>query len=138
MTISLADHGGNVFFASPDAVGGLAGFINTFSYGAVAVETTIGRYTKDDGTVEIVPQAGNSLGAENVGPLVGPVVINEIRYRPLGDALEFIELHNTSGFAVPLFDPANPANTYRLAGDVQLAAGVGHTVHCDLPLTHAL
>ena len=54
-------------------------------------------------------------GAENARPLVGPVVISELMYNPLsGD--EFIELTNRSDQPVPLYDPLQPANTWRIRG----------------------
>ncbi len=122
---TLADQGGQVYIASPDAVGDLAGFISTFSYGAADVEASFGRYTTSDGRVEIVEQASNSFGSDNTGPRVGPVVINEVHYRPLGNADEYIELHNVTDTTVSLFDPANPANTYQLSGAVELEFPTG-------------
>ena len=50
------------------------------------------------------------------GPRVGPVVINEIHYHPAAGGDEFIELRNISGAEVPLFDPANPTNTWEVSG----------------------
>lgn len=61
-------------------------------------------------------QFRTGTGKTNAYPKVGPVVINEIMYNQLGtnDALEFVELHNILGTPQPLFDPANPANTWRM------------------------
>ena len=55
-------------------------------------------------------------GKTNAYAKVGPVVINEIMYNQPGtnDALEFVELQNILGTPQPLFDPANPANTWRV------------------------
>jgi hypothetical protein len=63
-------------------------------------------------------------GAPNPYPKVGPVVISEIMYHPPDELIgtnwvdntwaEFIELHNFSSNAVPLYDPAYPTNTWRL------------------------
>ncbi len=116
-TFTLPDLGGAVFLASPDAVGGLAGFIAAINYGAVDPETTIGRYTTSDGRIEIVEQVSNTLGSDNAGPRVGPVVINEVMYRPLDGADEFIELHNISDTDVPFSDAEQ--HTYRLEGAVE-------------------
>ena len=114
---TLPDLGGQVFLASPDAVGALAGFIAVMNFAAVDPEATVGRYTTSDGRVEIVEQVSNTLGSDNAGPRVGPVVINEIMYRPLGGADEFIELHNTSAADVPF--SADEQNSYRLEGAVE-------------------
>lgn len=56
------------------------------------------------------------VGAANAYAKVGPVVLSEIMYHPAGtnDALEFVELRNVSAETVPLYDPANPAHTWRL------------------------
>jgi hypothetical protein len=63
-------------------------------------------------------------GAPNPYPLVGPIVISEIMYHPPEEWIgsnwvdntwaEFIELHNVSTNAVPLYDPDYPENTWRL------------------------
>lgn len=68
-------------------------------------------------------------GASNAYPRVGPLVINEIMYHPpdAGEppvnnvADEFVELHNIGDDAVSLFDPLQPANTWRLSGEVDFA-----------------
>ena len=128
---TLADHGGQVFLASPDAVGELAGFISSFRYSAVDAGASIGRYTKSDGSIEIVEQAVTTFGNDNSAPRVGPVVINEIHYRPVGDSDEYIELHNTSAAPVSLFDPANPENPYQLSGAVELEFPSGIEIPAD-------
>src|SRR5262249_23101093 len=50
------------------------------------------------------------------GPRVGPVVISEIQYHPQPGGDEFVELANVSAQSVPLFDPLNPTNGWRLHG----------------------
>ena len=73
-------------------------------------------------------------GAPNAYPRVGPVVISEIMcYPPLigtNDNLrdEFIELHNLSGVAVPLYDPAHPTNGWRLGDGVSFDFTTNHTI----------
>jgi hypothetical protein len=65
-----------------------------------------------------------TLGQANAGPAIPPVVITEVMFNPpvlngennLRD--EFIEIYNSSQQPVPLFDPAYPTNTWRLAGGV--------------------
>ena len=66
-------------------------------------------------------------GATNAGPVVGPVIVNEIFYNPpAGVSDEYIELYNNSGGPVDLYDPANPSNHWRLGGgiDYTFPAGV--------------
>ena len=102
---------------------------------------SVGRVTTRFGT-QFVPLARRTFGVDapesvfafrkgrgeaNTGPQVGPVVISEIMYEgqqnvaDLGQAqLEYVELHNISGQAVPLFNPLEPQNTWRLRGGVKL------------------
>jgi len=67
--------------------------------------------------------------------MVGPVVISEVMYHPpdlaggIDDvANEFIELRNITGSAVPLFDPANPPNTWRLKDAVSFNFPTGMNI----------
>lgn len=69
-------------------------------------------------------------GLTNAPARVPPVVINEIMYRSTnwfdagaGIPEEYIELHNRTGEAVSLFDPAYPTNRWKL----------GEAVSFDLP-----
>jgi hypothetical protein len=75
-----------------------------------------------------VEQFRQGTGAPNTGPRIGPVVINEIMYNPLSPdgttdntADEFIELLNITSQPVPLYDPANPENLWRLQGAVDFS-----------------
>jgi hypothetical protein len=68
-------------------------------------------------------QFRSGAGTNNAYPQVGPIVFSEIMYRPVDfpgsvDNVrdEFIELYNAASSAVALYDPANPANTWRLRG----------------------
>jgi hypothetical protein len=115
-SFNLSSHGEEVWLYSAGAGGELTGFSDGFSFGAAANGVSFGRYTISSGAVRYPAQAANSLGAANVGPRVGPVVINEIQYHPaLGDT-EFVELKNITGAVVPLYDVDYPTNTWRLEG----------------------
>ncbi len=74
-----------------------------------------------------VAQFRSGVGLSNSYAKVGPVVFNEVNYHPVtivGNNLsessgeEFVELHNMTGSAVPLYDPAHPANTWRIDGGI--------------------
>ena len=73
-------------------------------------------------------------GGPNASPRVGPVVVSEILYRPppLGTndnvQEEFIELHNLSGVAVPLYDARFPTNGWRLRNAVDFDFNTNHTL----------
>ncbi len=94
----------------------VGGYRDERDFGATEVEVTVGRHIKSTGGTDFVNMATQTMNAANSAPKVGPVVINEVMYHPAGDNEddEFIEIRNITGAAVPLFDPAHPANTWRL------------------------
>jgi hypothetical protein len=111
--------GGELWLSEADAAGNLTGFRTGVRFGAAANNVSFGRYGS-----EFVAQSARTFGALNAGPLVGPIVINEIMYHPLEGivgATEFIELRNVSGASVDLFDPARPGNTWRLSDGIEFA-----------------
>ena len=103
----------------------LTGYRHGFEFGPQMNGVTFGRYVSSDGVEHFVTQERNSLGAPNIGPQVGPLVINEIMYAPPPFGLdadlvdEFIELRNISEMPVALFDPAHTTNAWRFGGAVQ-------------------
>jgi hypothetical protein len=112
-------------------------------FGAALWGASLGRYvtpTVDDFTVLSRPSFGvdtptsvgdfrRGTGLPNALPKVGPVVINEIMFHPpdiifggvTNDNVldEYIELHNITTTAVPLYDAFFPLNTWRLANGVE-------------------
>ena len=119
---SLSSLGDEVYLFSADAQGNLNGYVHGFKFGAALNGVSFGLYRTSDGQEHFVAQEKTSLGLPNAGPSVGPVVISEIMYQPppLGannnTSDEFIELHNTSAQAVPLYDPAHLTNTWHVRG----------------------
>ncbi len=113
---SLSSHGDEVFLSSADAAGNLTGFTDGFSFGAAENGVSFGRHTNSAGAILFTAQVAPSLGAANLGPRVGPVVINEIRYWPRPGDEEFIEIRNLTGAEIRLFDPAHPTNRWRING----------------------
>lgn len=63
-------------------------------------------------------QFRTGTGLTNAYPKVGPLVFNEIMYNfgggTINDVLEFVELRNITASPLPLYDVANPQNTWRL------------------------
>ena len=96
----------------------MSGYAHGFGFGAAEDWMSFGRYVSSEGREHFVAQVANSLGTNNVGPRVGPVVISELMYEPAGVGTndntldEFIELQNITGDAVRLFDPLAPTNTW--------------------------
>jgi len=111
----------------------LLGYLQGYSFGAAETGISFGRYTNSQTNVHFVAMSALTLGTANAAPKVGPVVISEINYRPDEQVLgvdnefdEFIEIANLTGSPVPLFDPANPGNTWRLrsAVDFDFPSGI--------------
>ena len=131
----LGADGDEIWLFSADATGQLTGYVHGHRFGAADEGVSFGRHITSDGEEHFVAQVSPSLGADNSGPRVGPVVINEIMYHPpdlgrtdeSGDD-EYLELLNTSAQPVPLFDPDAPTNTWRVRGGVALDFPAGVTI----------
>ncbi len=107
--------GGEIYLFSADGSGVLTGYRHGFDYGASEPGVSLGLVTTTDGREHFVQQERPSFGEANAGPLVGPVVISEIDYRP-SNSDEFIELTNISDQPVKLYDPLDPTSTWRIDG----------------------
>ena len=99
----------------------LTGYVDGYNFGAAETGVSFGRYVNSAGEIFFVAQSARTLGTNNAGPKVGPVVISEIMYHPPDLAGnqdnatdEYLELLNITAEDVPLFDPAHPTNTWRL------------------------
>jgi hypothetical protein len=122
--------GDEVYLSQATAPGVLTGYRAFAEFGASENGVSFGRFQTSVGydftamsahtfgmdNPETTNDFRAGMGLTNAYPKVGPVVINEIMYRPpsTNDALEFLELRNITGAAVPLYDTNNPANTWRL------------------------
>ncbi|HKQ37627.1 MAG TPA: lamin tail domain-containing protein [Verrucomicrobiae bacterium] len=122
---SLSSLGEEVFIFSADPFSEeLTGYYNGFDFGAAENGRTFGRYITSTGGDQFPPQRTPTLGAPNSGPLIGPIVISEIHYRPPdlrngdfsfdNDFDEYVELENTGATSVALYDLQHPTNTWRL------------------------
>lgn len=115
-SFSLNATGDQVYLFSATQDGALTGYSDGFVFGAAQNGVTFGRYTNAVGEVHFPPQVRPTLGFQNAGPRVGPVVINEIHYRPLPGYVEFLELKNITRETINLYDPQIPTNTWRING----------------------
>ncbi len=112
----------------------ITGYTHGFKFGASRKGVSFGRSVTSDSLEHFVAQLRPTLGAPNAGPVVGPVVINELMFNPplLGtnnNTLdEFIELRNISTRPVPLFDTAAPTNTWQLGDGVTFTFPTGATL----------
>jgi len=115
-SFALSSAGEQLFLFSGDLNTNLTGYSHGANFGAAATNVSFGRYLTSVGDEHFPPQLTQTFGASNAGPLVGPLVINEIMYHPEPGYDEFVELKNISSDPVPLFDPALMTNTWKLSG----------------------
>ncbi|MFT7641368.1 MAG: hypothetical protein ACI9G1_003115, partial [Pirellulaceae bacterium] len=102
-------HGDELFLTAGNGLGEIVSFTDHIQFPAAANGESYGRFP--NGTGDIVPLTSLTLNAENSGPRIGPVIINEVMYNPpivdngfAPEVLEFLEIHNTSGASVDLTD----------------------------------
>jgi hypothetical protein len=91
-------------------------FVASQSFGCAPTGGTLGRYLNSIGDPHFVLMAAETKGSANSAPRVGPAVISEIMCHPAPGGNQFIEIENISGSPLNLWDPANPAHTWKLDG----------------------
>ena len=115
-SFALNSAGDDVYLFSGDAGGNLTGYSHGFNFAGAELNVSFGRIVTSAGDEYFPRQISRTFGATNSGPLVGPLVINEVMYHPFTGYDEFVEILNISGSTVLLYDPANPANTWKVGG----------------------
>ena len=132
---ALNSEGDDLYLYTATTGGTLTGYRTGVSFGAAESGVSFGRHQTSVGfdftalsqrtfgadVPASLAEFRAGLGLANAYPKVGPMVVSEIMYHPpdvMGtndDSLnEFIELHNLTGDAQPLYDVSNPTNTWRL------------------------
>lgn len=152
---ALSSAGGDqVYLCEADGGGALTGMRAVAKFGPSANGVSFGRYVNSVGEADHVAMSARSFGVDspltvaqfrtgagavNPYPKVGPVVVGEIMYHPPdlivpgvstndNEVEEFIELRNTSGATVPLYDPAHTTNGWRLRDAVDFTFTSAHTI----------
>jgi hypothetical protein len=130
--------GEEIYLFSGDAQTNLTGYLHGFKYGVQKTNDTVGRFVSGAGKDLFVTQQSASIGSENTGPAVPPIVVNEIMYHPpdlfangayWNDSLnEYIEVYNRSAAAVQLFDPAHATNSWKISGGAKFTFPPGATL----------
>ncbi|MFM1767771.1 MAG: hypothetical protein RJA22_300 [Verrucomicrobiota bacterium] len=129
---AFSSSGDEAYLFSANAAGELTGYYHGWTFGAADPGTSFGYHVNSTGAEQFVAQRALSLGADNLGPRVGPVVLSEIHYHPPdraggadNTADEFVELLNISDTPVLLQHPTLPTNTWRLQGGLDYAFPAG-------------
>lgn len=131
-------HGDEAWLSEADAAGNLTGYRTGAKFGAAINGVSFGRITTSAGVdyaaltnrtfgqdnPSTLAQFRTGAGLPNAVPLVGPVILSEVMYHPPDNGLitgddEYIELQNVTAAPVQLSHPAQPANTWHLAGGVE-------------------
>ena len=112
---SLGDEG---YLFAANSGGTLTGYSHGFSFGPSETGVSFERYQISTGAEHFTAQSVNSLGVANAYPKIGPLIITEIMYNPSSDnsSVDYLEIVNVTNSPVELFDPANPANRWRIDG----------------------
>jgi hypothetical protein len=116
IAFALGATGDSVYLFSALTNSQLTGYSHGFAFGAMFNGVAFGRYVNSAGDELLPMEISPTFGATNSGPRIGPVVITEIHYHPTAGEDEFVELFNITSNSVPLFDPVNPANTWKFNG----------------------
>ncbi len=112
---TLDSSGGSLYLCSGDGTN-LTGYNHGVRFGAAEKGVSFGRYINSVGEEQFPAQISVSAGSTNAGPRLGSVLITEIMYHPPMDGDEFVEIQNVTSAEIPLYDPKNPNNTWRLGG----------------------
>ncbi|PKL88114.1 MAG: hypothetical protein CVV23_12025 [Ignavibacteriae bacterium HGW-Ignavibacteriae-2] len=115
-SFQLNAHGDMVYIISANEAGEKTGYRHGFEFGEIENGATFGRYVNSINEEHFVKQREVTLGSENAGPLVGPVIINRIMYNPDYKNYEFLEIINISGVSVNLYHSQELYNTWRING----------------------
>ena len=124
-SFALSGTGDDVYLFSGDAAGNLTGYSHGWDFAAAEADVSFGRYVNSVGEEHFPRQTARTFGSANAGPLVGPLVLNEIMYHPYVGYDEYIEIRNLTGGTVSLDGPGG--NTWKIAG-INYVFPVGQSV----------
>ncbi len=114
-SFTFNSHGEEAWVLS-DARGCLYGYCHGCKFGELENGISIGRYITSDGKEVFVTQKSVTLGKENSGPLIGPLIINEIMYHSPDNEGDYVEIANISGEEIRLSHPQYPEHTWKISG----------------------
>jgi hypothetical protein len=122
---ALSSNGDEIYLFSANAAGELTGHMDGFKFGAAANGVSFIAARTTDGISHFEPAVSVTQESANSAIRIGPLVITELMFQPLTVGTddntrdEYIEIRNNSPQTVTLYDPAHPANAWRLAGGAE-------------------
>lgn len=120
---ALSSAGDQAYLASANDAGALTGFIIGARFGASENGVSSGRHRTSRG-FEFAPMLALTLEQSNAVPRIGPVVINEIMYRPGAvSGSEFIEFYNRSGTNIDLSEWSVEGASFVFPSGTTIGAG---------------
>jgi hypothetical protein len=130
--------GEEIYLFSGNAQTNLTGYVDGFKYDTRKIGESLGRSRTSDGRDIFISQIQPTIGTNNSGHAIDPLVINEIMYHPpdvfLNNAWwnnsedEYIELFNSSNAAISLFDTQHPTNRWKLSGGADFVFPTGASI----------
>lgn len=115
-SFALSSAGDDVYLFSGNSTGDLTGHSHGFDFAGGESGVSFGRHVNSIGEEQFPRQSSRTFNSANAGPLVGPLVINEVMYNPYPGYDEYVEIQNISAATVNLYDINNPANTWKIGG----------------------
>jgi hypothetical protein len=114
LSFSLSEHGEDVYLMA-DAMGCAIAFCDGFTFGEQPNGSAFGRHLVS-GEAHLVSLQSPTLGGDNAGPAVGPLIIGEIMYNPAIGGDEYVELQNIGSVELPLSEATSPDHTWKIDG----------------------
>jgi hypothetical protein len=112
---AISSHGDQVYLIEASGSTPIA-YAADRDFDAAKNGVSFGTYLNSQDEEFFTAQAAQTFGTDNIGPLVGPIVITEIMYQNAPGQLDWIEIQNIRGTAIPLNDTGIPANVWKVSG----------------------
>jgi hypothetical protein len=114
-SFNLSAHGDGAYIYSADNQGVLTGYAHGYEYGEIDNKISFGYHVNSVGEAQFTAMESVTLGKQNSGPKIGPLVFSQICYNAAGDA-DYVIISNISNAIVLLYDQAYPLNTWKING----------------------
>ena len=126
-SFALPRTGGAIWIFSASAEGDLTGWHHGTEFGASDNGVSFGREVLGTEDERFLARVSATPGRPDSAPLVGPLVFDEIHFRPPPTVAgaddttgEFIDLRNIGSAPLSLGDPARPRDTWHVRGGIEL------------------